>query len=134
MKHFDRKLPGFTLIELMIVVAIIGILAAIAIPNFLRFQCRAKQGEAKTTLSAIHVGEESYRTANDGDVWGAEGAFGTSGVVLNPPAQRRYRFSVAATPTSYTASAAGVNMMLDDEWTIDDNRALIWETASADCE
>ena len=49
-----RKLArGFTLIELMIVVAIIGILAAIAIPNFMRFQARARQSEAKTNLKAI---------------------------------------------------------------------------------
>ena len=44
---------GFTLIELMIVVAIIGILAAIAIPNFIKFQAKSKQSEAKTNLKAI---------------------------------------------------------------------------------
>ncbi len=52
MKRLQR---GFTLIELMIVVAIIGILAAIAIPNFLRFQARARQSEAKSNLKAFYT-------------------------------------------------------------------------------
>ena len=51
---------GFSLIELMIVVAIIGILATIAIPNFNRFQAKAKQSEAKGNLTGIYTAEKSF--------------------------------------------------------------------------
>ncbi len=55
-----QQQKGFTLIELMIVVAIIGILAAIAIPNFLRYQAKSRQSEARTNLGAIFVAETSF--------------------------------------------------------------------------
>ncbi|MGK5085917.1 prepilin-type N-terminal cleavage/methylation domain-containing protein [Bdellovibrionota bacterium FG-2] len=56
----DLTQEGFTLVELMIVVAIIGILSAVAIPNYQKFQSKARQTEAKISLSAAYTAERSY--------------------------------------------------------------------------
>jgi type IV pilus assembly protein PilA len=56
---------GFTLIELMIVLAIIGILASLAISSFLSYNAKAKQAEAKINLGAIGVSAQAYFTEHD---------------------------------------------------------------------
>jgi type IV pilus assembly protein PilA len=58
---------GFTLVEIMIVVAIIALLAAIAIPNLLRAKLSANDALAKATVRSISTATESYATANNGN-------------------------------------------------------------------
>ncbi len=59
-RELRKRSKGFTLIELMIVVAIIAILAAIAIPQYRKFQLKSKTSEAKTNIGAIRTCEEAY--------------------------------------------------------------------------
>jgi type IV pilus assembly protein PilA len=83
-----RSKKGFTLIELMIVVAIIGILAAIAIPNFLKFQAKSKMSEAKTNLGAIYTGEIAY--------FGEQNSYGDfTAINWSPSGTPRYHFNLA---------------------------------------
>ena len=64
------KTAGFTLIELMIVVAIIGILAAVAVPAFIKYVRRAKTVEATESLDKIKIGAREYFIA---DHWSSDG-------------------------------------------------------------
>lgn len=61
-----RNNKGFSLVELMIVVAIIGILAAIAIPNFITMQLKAKRGELPSNVNGIKTAEVAYDAMYDG--------------------------------------------------------------------
>jgi len=120
------KSKGFTLIELMIVVAIIAILAAIAIPNYLRYAMKSKTAEATTNLGAIRTGETAYYAENDiyrtcadapdgggtdvtPDEWVTTGT--PSGVLdfadigFEPDGYVRYRYNAAATAAGGTSTS-----------------------------
>ncbi|MBF0224837.1 MAG: prepilin-type N-terminal cleavage/methylation domain-containing protein [Desulfobacterales bacterium] len=125
-KLVNKNSKGFTLIELMIVVAIIGILAAIAIPNFRNYQMKAKTAESKTNLGAIRGCEETYRADYDvflncaanpaaGVPGAAKAAFDTApaagtfpGMGFAPSGEVYYQYAVAgATADVFTATATG---------------------------
>mgnify|MGYP006302962019 CR=1 FL=1 len=119
---------GFTLIELMIVVAIIGILAAIAIPNFLNYQCKAKQSEAKQSLGTVAKNQEAYLAEYDTytDSLGAIG-FDTKG-------NSRYNIvfsGVTSTAFKATATATDLKGTVDDVWSI--NQSLVLNNDTNAC-
>ncbi|MEW6615735.1 MAG: prepilin-type N-terminal cleavage/methylation domain-containing protein [Thermodesulfobacteriota bacterium] len=105
---------GFTLIELMIVVAIIGILAAIAIPNFLSYQKKAAQSEAKTNLGAIRTLQEAYAADHDTYATSLDAlGFSTKGTA-------KYSYYVStANATTFEAVAEGkTGSISGDKWTM----------------
>jgi type IV pilus assembly protein PilA len=107
-----KSKKGFTLIELMIVVAIIGILAAIAIPNFLKFQAKSKTSEARTNLGAIFTGETSY--------FGESNSYGDfTNIGWGPTGTPRYHYTLTGAKTGVTNVEIGADATAVDNptWT-----------------
>ncbi len=104
-----RNKKGFTLIELMIVVAIIGILAAIAIPNFLKFQAKSKQSEAKTNLKAVYTAETSY--------FGENNSYSDfDSVNWEPVGTARYHYTLDNSLTGTTGDNKGATATGSTDW------------------
>ena len=122
-KFHSRK--GFTLIELMIVVVIIGILAALAIPRFMQATVKSKQSEAKGILKQIYTMERTYRQENGAYLACADHA-ALIAIGVDVSAEALYAYSVATAGNGFTATGAA---NLDDDatvdtWTIDEDGLL----------
>lgn len=107
------KKHGFTLIELMIVVAIIGILAAIAIPNFIRFQARSKQSEAKSNIKSLFTAERSFYQEKD------RYSIYINEIGFSPERGNRYSYSLGGASVQNRSAATITTTAADDAVSVD---------------
>jgi type IV pilus assembly protein PilE len=108
---------GFTLIEVIIAMVIIGILTAIALPNYSAYITRSNRTEARGQLLALSHWMEKWRTQN--------GRYDDPANANNPPPSppitqspqtgtAKYNITIAATPTTYTLTATPTGSMTGD--------------------
>ena len=119
-----RNSKGFTLIELFIVVIIIGVLAALAIPRFMNTTARSKQAEAQGILKQIYTLERSYYQEND--------VYTDNITALGIEIMEKtwYTYTVEIQGTNFVATANAVDPGIDDDptpdtWTIDGTGVMV---------
>ncbi len=112
---------GFSLIEVMVVVAIIGILATLAIPEFTGWIATSKQTEAKTNLMALYTAQKIYFASNQ------KYATALKDLAFEIPQDTKYTYIIDAKTNTFTITAES---NLDDDatndvWTVDQDKKLL---------
>lgn len=132
----DRQ-RGFTLIEMMIVVAIVAILASVAIPNYSEYVQRSNRGEAVATmLEASNWLQRGY-TINNTYVGATTATLQTAGLGTSPKTgTAKYNLALSnVSATSYTLTATAVNTDKCANFTLDETgkRSVSGSAPLADC-
>lgn len=110
MRVFRKRMAGFTLLELMIVVVVISLLAMYAIPTYRQYVLRAGRTDAKNSLVDLAARQEKFRFANN--------AYATTLAQLNAGAtsvEQKYTLTLAATATTFTITATPAGGQVEDK-------------------
>jgi len=119
---------GFTLIELMIVVAVIAVLAIIALPSYLQYVRKSHRSDAITTMNTIALQEERWRSNNP-----SYGTLADLGYTGTQPSTTYYTFALTPAPTAslYTVVATAIgNQARDSQFGIGCSTLTITSTGT----
>ena len=115
-----RTVSGFTLIELMVTVAILAILAAVAIPQYSNYINRAKQADAIIGLKAAQMAQEQYFSENNAysSTIDILPGFDDAGAADDSYKKGEYTLAVVSAGTNFEIEATWVDGDINDRWTI----------------
>jgi type IV pilus assembly protein PilE len=118
---------GFTLAELLVTLAIMGILASVTYPMYVGYVTKSRQQEAQVELTAIRQAEEMYRLQYNTYTNDLNNAGFSWKPPVSPVPRYAYRILGGWSATTYTAQASGDidNDGVNDVWTIDQDGALV---------